>query len=51
LQPEQLQFADRVTTVKGAAAYHGGDMVYVLKDVPGSWLEQCLGPVVNPNEN
>lgn len=51
LQPEQLHFADRVTTVKGVGAYHGGDMVYELNGIPGSWLEQCLGPVDSPNEN
>ena len=42
LQPDQLQYADRETTVKGVAAYHGGDMVYTLVDIPGSWLEPCL---------
>jgi hypothetical protein len=44
LRPEQLEYADRETTVKGAAYYHGGDPVYTLSDIPGLWLEPCLRP-------
>jgi len=44
LQPEQLGFADQVTTVKKVGFYHGGDPVYELFDIPGLWLEQCLRP-------
>src|ERR1022692_5139222 len=42
LQPEQLDYADRVTTVRKVGFYHGGDPVYELSDVPGEWLEACL---------
>ena len=42
LRPEQLIYADRKAKVKAVAAYHGGDMVYTLEDIPGLWLEQCL---------
>lgn len=42
LQPEQLEYADRVTTVKRVGMYHGGDQVYELTDIPGMWLEPCL---------
>jgi hypothetical protein len=44
LQEEQLAYADQVTTVRAVGFYHGGDPVYQLADVPGSWLEQCLRP-------
>jgi carboxylesterase type B len=42
LKPDQLAYADRTAKVKGVGAYHGGDMVYTLEDIPGLWLEQCL---------
>src|SRR5579862_7579940 len=42
LIPEQLAYADQKAKVKGVGAYHGGDMVYTLEDIPGLWLEQCL---------
>ena len=42
LQPEQLDYADRATTVKKVGFYHGGDPLYELTDIPGLWLEQCL---------
>jgi hypothetical protein len=45
LKPEQLAFAGRVATVKAVGFYHGGDPVYTLDDLPGSWLEQCLQAV------
>jgi hypothetical protein len=42
LQPEQLEYAEVVAEVKGLGFYHGGDVLYWLKDVPGTWHEQCL---------
>jgi hypothetical protein len=42
LRPAQLAYAERKVRVKRIAAYHGGDMVYTLEDIPGLWLEQCL---------
>lgn len=42
LTPEQMPFAARVATVKSVGYYHGGDVLYVLQDVPGVWHETCL---------
>jgi hypothetical protein len=44
LLPEQLEYADRVTTVEDVGFYHGGDPLYKLEGVPGLWHEQCLRP-------
>jgi hypothetical protein len=44
LQPEQMEYAGVLTTVKEVSFYHGGDQLYVLKDVPGIWNEPCLEP-------
>lgn len=38
LQPEQLAYAERATTVEEV----GGDPVYKLAGIPGLWMEQCL---------
>ena len=42
LTAKQLQFADKVATVTAVGFYHGGDPVYTLEGIPGTWLEQCL---------
>jgi hypothetical protein len=42
LDPGQLAYEDRVTTVEEVGFYQGGDPVYKLADVLGLWLEQCL---------
>jgi hypothetical protein len=42
LTPEQFAFAGRETTVKSVGYYHGGDVLYVLQDLPGVWHERCL---------
>lgn len=39
---EQMPFAGRIATVKSVGYYHGGDVLYVLQDVPGVWHEACL---------
>jgi hypothetical protein len=41
---EQLPFAGRQATVPSVGYYHGGDVLYVLNDVPGVWHEACLAP-------
>jgi hypothetical protein len=41
---EQLEHAEKVTTVAEVGFYHGGDPVYRLTTAPGLWLEQCLRP-------
>ena len=42
LEWEQLDFAGQVATVKSVGYYHGGDELYWLKEVPGTWHEVCL---------
>ena len=42
LEPHQLKYADKVATVKLVGFYHGGDILYELEGVPGTWHEQCL---------
>jgi hypothetical protein len=42
LETDQLKFADKVAKVKSVWFYHGGDVLYELKGVPGTWHEQCL---------
>lgn len=42
LAPEQLLDADRVVNV---GSYHGGDVLYGLRDVAGTWHEECLASV------
>jgi hypothetical protein len=42
LEPEQLGFAGQVATVEEVSMYHGGDILYVLKNVPGIWHQRLL---------
>ncbi len=42
LEPEQLEYADRVARVKAVKFFHGGDEIYTLEGVPGVWHEECL---------
>lgn len=42
LQSDQLNYAGRIAEVKTVGFYHGGDVLYELKGVPGIWHEQCL---------
>ncbi len=42
LQPQQLAFAGKTAEVVSIGFYHGGDVLYWLKDIPGVWHEQCL---------
>lgn len=45
LQPQQLEFADYVSAVARTGIYHGGDELYWLDDIPGTWHECCLHAV------
>jgi len=45
LEPEQLEFADRVARVKSVEFFHGGDEIYTLEGIPGVWHEECLRAV------
>jgi hypothetical protein len=46
LEPQQLNYANKIAKVKSVGFYHGGDELYELKGVPGIWHGQCLGAVV-----
>jgi hypothetical protein len=42
LEPEQLEHAGVVTIVREVTYYQGGEPLYTLDQVPGTWLEPCL---------
>ena len=42
LQSEQLSFAEHIAVVQEVSMYHGGDILYILKDTPGTWHQRCL---------
>jgi hypothetical protein len=44
LQPSQLKLANSVDTVKSVGYYHGGDVLYWLDHLDGTWHEECLLP-------
>jgi hypothetical protein len=45
LSPDQLALAGQTATVLDVGFYHGGDEVYQLKGLPGTWHEACLEPL------
>ena len=42
LEPEQIEYADRVAKVKEVNFFTGGDEIYTLEEIPGVWHEECL---------
>jgi hypothetical protein len=42
LAEHQLAFAGQQATVASVGFYHGGDVIYELAGVPGTWHEVCL---------
>jgi hypothetical protein len=48
LEAKQLSCAGRTARVRDVGFYHGGDVLYHLKGVPGVWHEVCLRAVDNP---
>ncbi|HEX8716951.1 MAG TPA: hypothetical protein VF722_08230 [Gemmatimonadaceae bacterium] len=42
LVPDHLDYAGRIATVGSVGYYQGGDVLYTLVDVPGTWHEDCL---------
>ena len=42
LQPEQVEFAGRIGEVESYGFYHGGDELYKVEGIPGTWPEVCL---------
>ena len=45
LQPEQLDFADKIGKVELYGFYHGGDELYKVEGASGIWHESCLEAV------
>ena len=43
LMPEQLAHAGFLGVVEKVGFYHGGDVLYGLRGIPGIWHECCLG--------
>jgi hypothetical protein len=44
LQPDQLDFAGAIGKVNNFGFYFGGDEIYQLDGIPGTWHEECLEP-------
>jgi diadenosine tetraphosphatase ApaH/serine/threonine PP2A family protein phosphatase len=42
LASEQLAYAGSASRVESVGFYHGGDVLYSLKGIPGIWHESCL---------
>lgn len=42
LEGEQLAYAENVAEVETVSFYHGGDVLYKLRGIPGIWHEQVL---------
>ena len=42
IQPEQMHYAGAEAIVESVGFYHGGDVLYQLQGVPGTWHESCL---------
>jgi hypothetical protein len=42
LEAEQLSYAGQAARVSWVGYYHGGDVLYRLENVPGTWHQSCL---------
>ncbi len=42
LEMAQIAYGGRLATVRSVGFYHGGDVLYELDGIPGTWHEQCL---------
>lgn len=42
IEPVQLDYAGKTAVVAKVGFYHGGDVLYDLRDIPGTWHEHCL---------
>jgi hypothetical protein len=49
LEEGQLRYAGALAPVASVGFYHGGDVLYTLKDIPGIWHEVCLDSARAPN--
>jgi len=43
-----MEYAEATANVKEVSFYHGGDVLYVLENVPGIWHEFSLESAVQP---
>jgi hypothetical protein len=50
LTPEQVEYHDRVALVERTGIYFGGDELYWLEGIPGTWHEQCLSAHPEPGK-
>jgi hypothetical protein len=42
LSEDQLTYAGKEAVIHSVGYYHGGDVLYWLQGVPGTWHEVCL---------
>src|SRR5258706_15566433 len=42
LETSQLEYAGAEALIETVGFYHGGDVLYTLYNVPGTWHEACL---------
>ena len=42
LEDRQMPFAGRTASIADVGFYHGGDVLYGLEGIPGTWHEACL---------
>jgi hypothetical protein len=49
LQTEQLDYAGKTGRVRWLGFYHGGDELYQIEGIPGTWHEQCLEACTPPS--
>lgn len=47
LVDKQLSYAGAIARVRNIGFYYGGDVMYWLDDVPGTWHEECLQQPAN----
>jgi hypothetical protein len=48
LVEEQLDYAGTLAVVRKIGFFHGGDELYWLENIPGTWHEACLS--INPKD-
>jgi hypothetical protein len=41
ISDEMVSLAATSAVVKSVGFYHGGDVLYVVESVPGTWHERC----------
>ena len=44
-----MPFAGKAARVADVGFYHGGDVLYGLEGIPGTWHEACLEPTPDSN--